>query len=184
MQRRTTKAVPIRRFDSEVGPALRFVFKHTGLKADLAGRLKAIANIVKNSGAIMQELFETRCQRGFEIARRLRFSEAVPQGIQNLDKHWDGSGRPEGIAGDAIPVYPLGLSGEDVTLETRIITVADFFDALTADRPYRKAISVEKSLEIMAGNAGLAIDPAVFEALKAELDAREEIDLRISSEES
>ena len=48
---------------------------------------------------------ETRCQRGAEIARMMRFSEDVAQGIQNLDEHWDGGGMPARLRGNAIPVY-------------------------------------------------------------------------------
>lgn len=84
---------------------LGFVFKHTGLQAGLSARLRAVANIMRNGDAIAQELIETRCHRGAEIARRLRFSEAVAQGIQHLDEHWDGRGRPTGAAGEAISIY-------------------------------------------------------------------------------
>ena len=48
---------------------------------------------------------ETRCDRGAEIARKMRFSEAVAQSIRHLDEHWDGGGMPAGLRGDAIPVY-------------------------------------------------------------------------------
>ena len=63
--------------------------------------------------------------------------------------------------------YPLGLDATMIALETRIITVADFFDALTADRPYRTALSVEQALEIMADEVGSAIDAGCFAALRS-----------------
>ena len=84
---------------------LRFVLSHTGLKAGLAERFRAILNIVQNGGRYAQELIETRCQRGAEIARQLRFSEAVAGGIQSLDEHWDGRGKAAGLSGPDIPVY-------------------------------------------------------------------------------
>lgn len=84
---------------------LRFVLSHTGLKAGLSERFRTILNIVQNGGRIARELIETRCQRGADIARQLRFSEAVAMGIHALDEHWDGGGKPEGLAGPAIPVY-------------------------------------------------------------------------------
>lgn len=62
--------------------------------------------------------------------------------------------------------YPRGLTAEQITLETRIITTADIFDAITAERPYRGAIPIPKTLEMMAENVGTAIDPVCFEALK------------------
>ena len=85
--------------------ALRFVMSHTGLKAGLAERFRAIVNIFQNGGEISRELIETRCQRGAGIARKMRFGEAVAGGIQNLDEHWDGSGKPEGLRGNDIPLY-------------------------------------------------------------------------------
>jgi len=84
---------------------LRFVLSHTGLKAGLAERFRAVVNIVQNGGEIARDLIETRCQRGAEIARQLRFPEGVAQGIQSLDEHWNGGGKPYGIAGAEIPIY-------------------------------------------------------------------------------
>lgn len=84
---------------------LGFVFSHTGLKAGLAERFRAILNIMQNGGEIAQELIETRCQRGAEIARQLRFPEAVCDGIHALDERWNGEGRPSRLAGAAIPLY-------------------------------------------------------------------------------
>jgi len=63
--------------------------------------------------------------------------------------------------------YPLGLDQILIAREARIITVCDFFDALTADRPYRAAMSTEKALSIMAAEVGHAIDGDCFEALSA-----------------
>ena len=62
--------------------------------------------------------------------------------------------------------YPLGLDAKMIPQESRIITVADIFDALTADRPYRAAMPVNKALHIMAGEVGTAIDPECFYALQ------------------
>jgi len=61
---------------------------------------------------------------------------------------------------------PRGLRGDAIALETRIITVADIFDAISAEQPYRSAVPVPQTLEIMAGTAGNAIDALRFEALK------------------
>ncbi len=62
--------------------------------------------------------------------------------------------------------YPRGLKGDEICLETRIISTADVFDALTADRPYRAAMPVSKALAIMAEGLGTATDPATFNALR------------------
>lgn len=62
--------------------------------------------------------------------------------------------------------YPRGLSADSIALETRIITTADIFDAITAERPYRAAIPLEKSLDMMRESVGSALDPACFAALE------------------
>ncbi len=341
---------------------LGFVFDQTGRGAPLKRRIATLGRILANGDAIAQEMIEARCTRGAEIARELRFGESVAAGIYHLDERWDGSGRPRGLRGGAIPLasrlallaqvadvfhqaagrrdateevvrrartwldpelvrafvrvaerprfwaqlestaidirvaamapeeteevgddylgaivaafgkvidakspytaghsarvadyavglgerlgvlptrlvrlrraatlhdvgklgvssailekpgkldeaewtamrthashtqailgrigaladlapiaaahherldgagYPLGLDAAAIGRETRIITLCDFYDALTADRPYRKAMPVDRALEVMAGEVGRALDPEGFEALTA-----------------
>jgi putative nucleotidyltransferase with HDIG domain len=67
--------------------------------------------------------------------------------------------------------YPKGLKADRIVLETRIITTADIFDALTAERPYRAAMPVSKALAIMAESVGTALDPDCFAALQRALAA-------------
>jgi len=62
--------------------------------------------------------------------------------------------------------YPRGLKAADIALETRIITTADIFDAISADRPYRAAIPVEQTLQIMQGTVGTALDARCMTALR------------------
>ena len=76
---------------------------------------------------------------------------------------WDGSG------------YPRKLKGEDIPIEARIMTVADIFDALISDRPYKKGWSVEEAWNEIVNNSGTAFDPIVVEAFIAEREAFEEI---------
>ncbi len=345
--------------------AFKFILNHTGLHAGLAERFRALISVIRNGGEFSRELMETRCNQGADIARKLRFSEQVAEGIKNLDEHWDGRGLPDGLSGNQIPVisqialmaqvidvfhfdngkdiaisevrkrsgtwfspelvaiferaaeksslwdmlaspdiqtaiaemepgqvdlsadedylddisiafakvidakspftsghservalytdliaeqlgfdddhrrwlkrgallhdmgklgvsnaildkngkpddeewaaikmhpvysydilstvpvfndilpivrghherldgkgYPDGLKGDEITFETRIVTVADIFDALTADRPYRKAMSVPKVLDIMESDLEVALDPEIFNALKLAL---------------
>jgi HD-GYP domain-containing protein (c-di-GMP phosphodiesterase class II) len=63
--------------------------------------------------------------------------------------------------------YPHRLAADAISLETRIITVADIFDALSAERPYRAAVPVAQTLDMMARTVGPAIDARCFEALRA-----------------
>lgn len=84
---------------------LQFVLKHTGLKAGLAERFRSVMTIIREGNEIAQELIATRCQRGAEIARLLRFPEPVSQGIYSLDEHFNGQGRPDALVGEAIPLF-------------------------------------------------------------------------------
>jgi HD-GYP domain-containing protein (c-di-GMP phosphodiesterase class II) len=63
--------------------------------------------------------------------------------------------------------YPLGLNEQQISRDTRIITICDFYDALTADRPYRAAMPVEDALAIIGAEVGVAVDGGCFEALRA-----------------
>ena len=80
-------------------------------------------------------------------------SEVVPY-ITYQKERYDGSGEPEGLKGQSIP------------FGSRIIAAADAYCAMTSDRPYRKAMPVEKALEIMKEEAGKKWDPVVVQALE------------------
>ncbi|MFZ6749564.1 HD-GYP domain-containing protein [Undibacterium sp. Ren11W] len=84
---------------------LQFVLKHTGLKAGLAERFRSVMTILRDGSEIAHELIATRCQRGAEIARLLRFSESVACGIYSLDEHYNGQGKPDGLSANAIPIF-------------------------------------------------------------------------------
>lgn len=78
-----------------------------------------------------------------------------------------GGGHHERLDGGG---YPNGLRGDQIDLDTRIVTVADVFDALTADRPYREAMPIDQALTIMRADLGTAFDPKVFAALEQALE--------------
>ena len=90
---------------------------------------------------------------GVHLLMNINFlSEVVPY-ITYKSERIDGTGTPEGLKGNSIP------------LGSRIIAVADAFSAMTSDRPYRKAMDNNKALEIMKQEAGTKWDPIVIEAL-------------------
>ena len=78
-------------------------------------------------------------------------------------ERWDGQG------------YPKGLEGEEIPLPARITAVADVFDALCSERPYKPSLPEERVLEIMRGGAGQQFDPTVFAAFEDSLDAFRDI---------
>ncbi|MBG1232805.1 HD-GYP domain-containing protein [Aestuariivirga litoralis] len=63
--------------------------------------------------------------------------------------------------------YPRGLKGDEIDLDTRIVTTADIFDALTAERPYRAALPLETAFDIMEKDVGTAVDPTCFAVLRS-----------------
>ena len=81
--------------------------------------------------------------------------------IAGHHERWDGTG------------YPQGLRGEEIPHVARIVAIADVFDALTADRPYRAAMPVAKALAILWEGAGKSHDPACIEALERALTRAE-----------
>jgi HD-GYP domain-containing protein (c-di-GMP phosphodiesterase class II) len=125
---------------------MNFVIRHTGVKAGLAERFRAIAHAVQNGADIHRELTETRCSRGAQIARQLRFSEDVADGIQALDEHWDGSGQPQGIGGEEIPLY------------SRIALLAQVVDVFHA------SAGPQATREEVARRSGRWFDPRIADA--------------------
>lgn len=83
---------------------LNFVQASVGIGHADAQRDAARDHLLANAAPILTGFIDTRCTQGATIARRLRFSDAVADGIANLDERWDGSGLPHGVAGDAIPL--------------------------------------------------------------------------------
>ena len=78
--------------------------------------------------------------------------------IKHHHEHWDGSG------------YPHGLAGEEIPFGSRVILVADAYDAITTDRSYREATGAEQAIVELRLNAGIQFDPDVVAALEAHLE--------------
>ena len=78
--------------------------------------------------------------------------------IKHHHEHWDGSG------------YPHGLAGTEIPFGSRLILVADAYDAITTDRSYRDAATPQQAVEELRKNAGTQFDPEVVAALQAHLE--------------
>ena len=101
---------------------------------------------------------------GAEFVNRVDGLSLIALWIKHSHEHFDGSG------------YPDGLSGDDIPLASRIVLVADAYDAMTSDRPYRDAIPQDEALAELRRHAGTQFDPrcvAAFEQYLAGADARE-----------
>lgn len=91
---------------------------------------------------------------GAEMVRDIPYLQSAIPVILHHHEYWDGSG------------YPDQLAGEDIPIIARIVVVADSFDAMTTDRAYQPAKSLTAALEEIVKNSGVKYDPAVVEALK------------------
>ena len=134
---------------TSLAATIHFVASRTATKAPWRKRVGAIGNIFKNGDEIAQEMIVARCTRGADIARQLRFSERVAEGIYRLDEHWDGSGRPGRLKGPAIPVAAqIALLGQ----------VADVFHGHAG---------VAAAIDEIARRSGTWFDPALTAAFAA-----------------
>jgi putative nucleotidyltransferase with HDIG domain len=91
------------------------------------------------------------CARGYQILRKIPFLEEAAEIVYSHQEFFDGNG------------YPRGLKGEEIPLGARIFSVADTLDAITSDRPYRKASSHVAARKEIERCAGTQFDPAVIE---------------------
>jgi response regulator RpfG family c-di-GMP phosphodiesterase len=111
-----------------------------------------------------RRLMQTHTVLGEQVLGRVAFLRG--EGLRIVRSHherWDGHGYPDGLAGDEIP------------LSARIFSVADTLDAMTSDRPYRRACSWEVAREEIVGLASAQFDPAVVDAFRTREPALREI---------
>ncbi len=90
---------------------------------------------------------------GFQILSPLEHLGAVREYVRSHHEHWDGSG------------YPDGLTGEDIPIGARILCAAEIFDAITSSRPYQEPMTAERAMDLMYRLAGETLDRRVVDAL-------------------
>ena len=126
----------------------------TGLMHDI-GKIAINNNILNKPGKLTEAEYE-EIKRHPEISYHILKSADVYTRLADyvLSHHerWDGKG------------YPRGLSGEEIPFVARIITVADAYEAMTANRPYKEALSHESAMEELKRCAGTQFDPAIVAA--------------------
>lgn len=109
----------------------------------------------------LNEEERSEMRRHSEIGYRIALASSdlvyIAEWILRHHEWWDGSG------------YPIGLVGEDIPLECRILSIADAFDAMTSDRPYRKAMPAAQALQELRKFAGIQFDPNLLESFYAVL---------------
>ncbi len=188
--RRLSMAVEFRDEDTgahieRIGRFSTLLAEHIGMDAEFCERLSHAAPlhdvgkvaipdaILLKPGPLTVEeraIVETHAEEGHRLVRGSSSSildMAATIALSHQEK-WDGSG------------YPRGLKGEAIPIEGRIVAVADVFDALTSDRVYRKAFSVEEAVQMMREQRGRHFDPVLLDAFMEVLgrsgpDAREQL---------
>jgi putative two-component system response regulator len=106
------------------------------------------------------DVVQGHAEVGARIAEPLVLAGGVAEVIRHHHERWDGRG------------YPDGLSGEDIPLAARIVQLADVFDAMTSDRPFRRACSVEKTLLEIRECAGSQFDPDLAKEFVALIESQ------------
>ena len=130
------------------------MFSRAGMLHDL-GKLVVLDNILRMPRRLTEEEFELIRSHpvvGDKILKPLRFLSCEAKAVRHHHERYDGKG------------YPDRLKGEDIPLIARVVTVADAFDAMTSDRPYRAKRPVAAAIEEVVRGARTQFDPAAAEA--------------------
>jgi len=125
------------------------------------GKIGIPTRILVKPGPLSPEeraVVETHPVLGERILAPIEQLREVRRIVRSAHEHYDGSGYPDRLAGDAIP------------LESRIVLACDAFHAMTTDRPYRKALGVEEARRRLVEASGSQFDPQVVDALLRVLD--------------
>ena len=131
------------------------------------GKIGIPNDILHEPGKLNDEQWEVMKQHpviGERIVVTVPGLEEVARAIRHEHERWDGGG------------YPDGLKAGEIPLASRIVLVCDAFHAMTSDRPYRKAMSIEDARLELSRHAGTQFDPTVVGALLHVLDRREPAD--------
>ena len=110
-----------------------------------------VLNASRKLEANEYELMKNHSLWGADVARKANLSEVVINIVMYHHEYFGGNG------------YPSGIKGEEIPIEARIASVADVFDALSSDRPYRHRFSLDESLGLVTSMKGKELDPALVD---------------------
>ncbi len=129
-----------------------FWFRIGALLHDV-GKIAVPSEILNKPGHLTPEeraIMETHAAAGYDMLRDIDFPWDILPLVRGHHERWDGTG------------YPDRLAGEDIAVSARVVCVADVFDALTTDRPYRRAFTWDEALSMMRKDVGTMFDPDLF----------------------
>jgi len=121
------------------------------------GKLAVPENILSKPGRLTPEEFEKMKIHpivGSEILARVQFPYPVVPIVRSHHEKWDGSGYPDGLKCEAIPIG------------ARILSAVDCFDALASERPYRRAVTPEEAMRTLSAEKGRSFDPRIVEVME------------------
>lgn len=120
------------------------------------GKIGVPESIITKEGRLTDEEYEamkTHPEKGYDILKDINFLKDARLGVLHHHERYDGKG------------YPHGLAGENIDLKARIISIADAFDAMTSNRSYRNALSIEAAKDQLIINKGRQFDPQMVDIL-------------------
>lgn len=138
----------------DVEPSLLPHIAHGALLHDI-GKIAVPDAILRKPGKLSEtewKQMKRHCRLGWEMVRRIQFLSEAGEIVLSHQERYDGTG------------YPRQLKGREIPLGARLFAVADAFDAMTSDRPYRKAMSFAEARKEIQRCRGLQFDPAVVDA--------------------
>jgi diguanylate cyclase (GGDEF)-like protein/putative nucleotidyltransferase with HDIG domain len=130
------------------------------------GKLAIDDYILNKPGKLTAHEFEKiklHAAAGDEILQQVRFPFPVAKYVRYHHERWDGNG------------YPDGLKGEEIPLGSRILSVADAFDAIRFSRPYKVAMSTNEAIETLSSQSGTFFDPNLVQLLKVHINELDKI---------
>jgi len=114
------------------------------------GKIYIPAEILSKPGRLTEterRLIQTHPQVGYDVLKNVEFAWPVAQIVLEHHERMNGSG------------FPMGLSGDDILIEARILAVADVVEAMSSHRPYRPSHGINKAMEEVSQNKGELYDP-------------------------
>lgn len=130
-----------------------------GLLHDI-GKIAVDEGILNKAGKLTREEYEKikkHPEISYQILKSINAYAGLADDVMSHHERWDGAG------------YPRGLGGEKISLIARIISIADAYEAMTADRSYRSAMSKHKALEELVNEAGTQFDPQIVSIFREQV---------------